>query len=283
MVKRVRNNLGTTLAILAGFTVPGCKPPEKGGPAAVPSENRLFDDPASPNDPDGGSAAAAEADSQDFPIGGVLTSRDGRKLAGAVIAKQGSRIAFRRTIDQKEFLIPVGSLSTADQTFLARVPDGNSRVIARIESGVPASTPQTQPAATTPQPPPPPQRAHWTENYQRARNDAKKYDLPMFLLFTGSDWCPPCKRLERDVLSSDEFRRFAGENLILVKLDFPRTRSSRSSTQIQNEQLKSEFRVSSFPTVVLIDVYGNQVARFGGYGGQSPSTYVDSLRQALKE
>ena len=49
---------------------------------------------------------------------------------------------------------------------------------------------------------------------------AKKTNKPIFALFTGSDWCIWCKRLEGEVLSQDEFLKYAGRKLILFKADF---------------------------------------------------------------
>ena len=50
-----------------------------------------------------------------------------------------------------------------------------------------------------------------------AQNPAEKKMVLMD--FTGSDWCPPCKALEKNVLSSPAFEAFAKENLVLVQVD----------------------------------------------------------------
>ena len=61
----------------------------------------------------------------------------------------------------------------------------------------------------------------WQTDYAAALALAKKQNRKTFLFFTGSDWCTWCARLDREVLSTPDFKRFASENLVLVKLDFP--------------------------------------------------------------
>ena len=40
----------------------------------------------------------------------------------------------------------------------------------------------------------------WTEDASRGNEQAVKEDKDLLLLFTGSDWCPPCQKLEQEVL-----------------------------------------------------------------------------------
>ena len=67
--------------------------------------------------------------------------------------------------------------------------------------------------------------------------EAKKSDRHVFLFFTGSDWCGWCKRLVREILATPEFTRYADDNLVLVKLDFPHKKPQPASVKAQNEQL----------------------------------------------
>ena len=45
----------------------------------------------------------------------------------------------------------------------------------------------------------------WTEDIAAAIKTAEKEEKDLLLLYTGSDWCPPCKKLEADILSQEEF------------------------------------------------------------------------------
>jgi thioredoxin-related protein len=69
----------------------------------------------------------------------------------------------------------------------------------------------------------------WTTDYQLAVDAARGTRRSVLLFFTGSDWCGWCKRLEAEVLDTEEFKTYASGNLVLVKLDFRAASHSRSS------------------------------------------------------
>lgn len=45
----------------------------------------------------------------------------------------------------------------------------------------------------------------WHTNVKEAIDLAKKEDKPLFLFFTGSDWCGWCIRLQKEVFKTPEF------------------------------------------------------------------------------
>src|SRR6266581_5754679 len=61
----------------------------------------------------------------------------------------------------------------------------------------------------------------WLIDLAKAQAQAKTEKKMVFMDFTGSDWCPPCKALHKNVLTSKEFEAFAKDNLVLVLVDFP--------------------------------------------------------------
>ena len=77
--------------------------------------------------------------------------------------------------------------------------------------------------------------ALWHENFEEAAALAKREKKPMLLYFTGSDWCGWCKKLHAEVLDRPEFTKWAAENVIPVKLDFPRRKEQSEEIKKQNE------------------------------------------------
>lgn len=81
------------------------------------------------------------------------------------------------------------------------------------------------------------------------------YDLsnssgkPIFAFFTGSDWCGWCHKLQRDVFAKPAFVEWAGKNVVLLELDFPRRKTLAPELAQQNNQLQQVFRVGAFPTI----------------------------------
>lgn len=118
----------------------------------------------------------------------------------------------------------------------------------------------------------------WTTQYGVALRQARQQNTNLFLFFTGSDWCGWCKRLDREVLTTEKFRAYASEKLILVKLDFPRGIPQSASEQAQNEQLARTFKVGGFPTVVVLSPSGKEVGRLG-YQPGGPGPFIAALKE----
>src|SRR5689334_15851945 len=63
--------------------------------------------------------------------------------------------------------------------------------------------------------------AEWLTDLPTALAKAKAEGKSVLMDFTGSDWCPWCIRLRKEIFDQTAFQKFADENLILVELDFP--------------------------------------------------------------
>ena len=118
----------------------------------------------------------------------------------------------------------------------------------------------------------------WTTDYKAALEQAKTDDRRVFLFFTGSDWCSWCKRLNREILSTPEFQKFASEKLVLVELDFPRSKAQPAAVKAQNAKLAQQFRIEGYPTVVILDSTGKKVGELG-YQEGGPAPFIDAIRQ----
>lgn len=121
---------------------------------------------------------------------------------------------------------------------------------------------------------------NWQENLDTALQQAKQENKAVLVNFTGSDWCIWCKRLSDEVFSKSEFEDFANNNLILVKLDFPRDIEQTTETKLYNNNLAQKFGVKGFPTILLFNSTGKLVLTTG-YQPGGPVNYVNHLRAYL--
>jgi protein disulfide-isomerase len=117
----------------------------------------------------------------------------------------------------------------------------------------------------------------WLTDLAKAQETAKAEKKMVLIDFTGSDWCPPCKNLHKTVLMSDEFAKFAKDNLVLVEIDFPRTKPQPDDVKAANRALAKKFEVKGYPTVVVLDSDGKELSKKVGYGGTSAKDYVKEL------
>jgi thioredoxin-related protein len=114
----------------------------------------------------------------------------------------------------------------------------------------------------------------WTTDFKQAKAEAANQRKSVLLDFTGSDWCPWCMKMDKEVFDQKQFQDFASKNLILVKLDYPRTKELSPTETAQNEQLQQEFRIEGFPTYILLDPSGKEIKRQEGYLRGGPSAFI---------
>jgi len=89
----------------------------------------------------------------------------------------------------------------------------------------------------------------WYTDLKKANEVSKSTGKPIFALFTGSDWCIWCKRLEQNVFAKAEFVEWAKKNVVLLKLDFPRNKPQSAELKAQNRDLQQQFKIEGYPTV----------------------------------
>lgn len=121
---------------------------------------------------------------------------------------------------------------------------------------------------------------NWEENLESALQKAKQENKAVLVNFTGSDWCIWCQRLSNEVFSKSEFEDYANDNLILVRLDFPKNIEQSVETKMYNNQLAQRYGIEGFPTILLFNSSGNLVLRTG-YQPGGPVNYVNHLKSYL--
>lgn len=121
----------------------------------------------------------------------------------------------------------------------------------------------------------------WTDDFAEASRIAKAENRFMVLNFTGSDWCGWCIKLDKEVFSKSEFKKFAKEKLVGVTVDFPSQKKVSSKTAKQNEQLKSTFGIRGYPTIIVLNPLGEKIAQTG-YKEGGAEVYVEHLRGLIE-
>lgn len=92
----------------------------------------------------------------------------------------------------------------------------------------------------------------WHTDMNKAVAISAEQNKPIFIFFTGSDWCGWCIRLQKEVFHKPDFEKWAKENVILVELDFPRKTKLTPELQQQNYSLSQTFNVKGYPTVWFV-------------------------------
>ena len=123
----------------------------------------------------------------------------------------------------------------------------------------------------------------WLVDFEKAKAKAAKEGKSLLMEFTGSDWCPPCKSLAKNVLTQDVFKNEVPKDFILLKLDNPRDKSKQTPEEIeQYKTLSKKYGIQGVPTIFLADAKGRPYWQTVGYSGDPADKYVANLKDQLK-
>jgi len=110
--------------------------------------------------------------------------------------------------------------------------------------------------------------ASWHTNYEKAIKKAKNKNKNVLVYFTGSDWCTPCKMLQKDLFETKAFSELA-ENYTLLYIDIPFRDDIISPKQrIYNKKIRDQLNKRNiFPLLQVIDCKGEKIEKISGYSG----------------
>lgn len=122
--------------------------------------------------------------------------------------------------------------------------------------------------------------AEWLTSWDAAVEQSKKTGKPILADFTGSDWCGWCVKLKKEVFDTPEFKEWAGKNVILLELDFPRKKKQDDATKKQNKDLMSKYKIKGFPTILILTADGDTKGQTGYMDG-GPKAWIANAQKLV--
>ena len=115
----------------------------------------------------------------------------------------------------------------------------------------------------------------WLTDYAKALQQAKEQKRNVLLDFTGSDWCPVCIQMDKQVFNTPEFKGYSDKKLVLLRLDFPISKPLPQNLQDQNNHLVDAYSVGDlFPVFILVDPAGKVILRHVGLVEGGPAGFI---------
>ncbi|WGK94161.1 MULTISPECIES: thioredoxin family protein [Flavobacterium] len=126
---------------------------------------------------------------------------------------------------------------------------------------------------------------NWKPSFEEAQNQALAENKNIVLVFSGSDWCAPCIKLDKTVWQSAEFKKESETNWVIYKADFPKKKVNQLNPILTeaNKKLAGLYNPSgNFPLVLLLDKSG-AVLGIEGYKNISATEYIQLIHSFEKK
>lgn len=131
----------------------------------------------------------------------------------------------------------------------------------------------------------------WLTNLEEAQKISKKTKKPILANFTGSDWCGWCHKLTAEVFNTPEFKKWSDKNVVLLELDYPRSKQQTDVIKQQNAGLQQAFKVQGFPTIWVFNLDVDKVTKkynisqIGktGYMRGGPVVFTEAIDGMIKQ
>ncbi|RTY78873.1 thioredoxin family protein [Flavobacterium sp. LS1P28] len=125
---------------------------------------------------------------------------------------------------------------------------------------------------------------NWESDFNDAKIKAIKENKNILLVFSGSDWCAPCIKLENTIWKSEDFKNEAEQKWVIYKADFPKKKANLLAANLtaSNKKLAEQYNKSgNFPLVLLLDKTGT-VLGITGYKNVTPQEYIQIIHSFEK-
>lgn len=122
---------------------------------------------------------------------------------------------------------------------------------------------------------------NWVNNFETAKKIAKEENKNIIMIFSGSDWCAPCIRLDKNIWQSQEFKEESTNNWVTMKLNFPRKKANQlpADEEKHNRELAEKYnKEGNFPLVVILNPEGKVLGKLG-FKNVSPSEYIKLIKE----
>ncbi len=119
-------------------------------------------------------------------------------------------------------------------------------------------------------------------NFEAGKKKAAAENKNLLVKFTGSDWCPPCIKLNKDVFAKKSFQTGIEKDFVVVVLDFPEKKKLPEDAAAANKKVAKKYKINSYPTVMLMDSKGKVFKSMSGYNGGGAKAYLAGIQSSLK-
>jgi thioredoxin-related protein len=112
-------------------------------------------------------------------------------------------------------------------------------------------------------------------DWEKTKQIAQQENKDILIILTGSEWCAPCKKMDKKVFNNIEFQNYTEKNLVLFIVDLPRELDVKSEIYIRYQKFERDYDAKSLPALILADKDGNKIRNLKGR--------MSSLKNVMKQ
>lgn len=102
-------------------------------------------------------------------------------------------------------------------------------------------------------------------NWDEAKEIAAKENKNILVVLTGSEWCRPCKIMDKKVFGNPLFQEYAKENLVMFIVDLPGGKIFINSKVYQDyTSFQNKYDSKALPSLILTDKDGVKIKTLKG-------------------
>lgn len=127
---------------------------------------------------------------------------------------------------------------------------------------------------------------NWQMNYDSILLQAANEKKPVLIYFHGSDWCPGCIYMTKEVMTSPVFVDYVSDKVLFLDIDFPYHTKLSTEQLAHNTKIKMLFNLpeaftQGFPQVVIVNEVGEVLYQEQGYRGEGPEKLVGIIKSII--
>ncbi|MDH5597962.1 MAG: thioredoxin family protein [Cyclobacteriaceae bacterium] len=94
---------------------------------------------------------------------------------------------------------------------------------------------------------------------------AQKENKNILIILTGSEWCAPCKKMDKNVIANPEFQKYAKNELVIFLIDLPGG-SLKIDSKVYKDytHFKEKFQTNALPSLILTEKNGDKIKNLKG-------------------
>ncbi len=119
-------------------------------------------------------------------------------------------------------------------------------------------------------------RLPWIQSYEKGLEEAKAKNLPIYLIFTGPDWCFYCHQMEEKIFSDPAFIKAVTGKFVFVEILLPKSRDYSPELK----ELMKSYDVRFVPTSIVLSSDAKKELGRWGYPRISAAEFADFVVKA---